>query len=238
MKNLKTQLLLGSVFFTIILSSCNKGTALDSSQTAPPSVSIYAPSNEQQFNEGDTVWINASINSEEALHDFSLQIFNITENREVYLYNGHSHGQSNNLNIQFIPAVNMDAVMQITITTLDHNGNLNKRKSIFKVKNVNLLPVPIIQITSPNLSSYSKGSLLRLTGAVSHTLGLKNVQITLLSNGMEVLKYTDYLMNQKTYSFDTSYQLNAAANSEFIFIVLATDTMNTTTQKTFNFLVK
>ncbi|MES2382849.1 MAG: hypothetical protein V4538_17510 [Bacteroidota bacterium] len=236
-QNIQKLLFISSIFIAFILSACSKSETKESTEVPAPTVNFIKPAKEQQFNEYDSIWVLINISAEDDLHDYSIRIDNITENTEAHVYNGHSHGNSATANLLFIPTVSVDAIMQITVTTLDHNGNINKKTSLFKVKNSNALPTPFINITSPSLSTYNNGSTIKLTGSIGHVTSLKIAQITLTKNGVEVLKYAPLVNGLKNYLFDTTYQINVTQNSDFIVSVTATDSVNITASKTYNFNV-
>lgn len=236
-KKIKSLLFTSSIFIAFILSACSKSETKASTETPAPTVKFIRPVNEQQFNEYDSIWILINISSDDDIHDYSIHIDNITENTQALLYNGHSHGNSATNNLLFIPIVNTDAIMQITVTTLDHNGNINKKTSLFKVKNSNALPAPAISITSPSLPSYNNGNTIKISGSISHVSSLKSTQIILLNNGTEVFKYIPVVRGLKNYLFDTTYQVNVTQNSDFILSITATDSLDIRANKTFNFNV-
>lgn len=238
MKHTIQQLLvMSSICMAFMLSACNKEEAKDSTAVPAPIVKFIKPASEQQFNEYDSIWVLINISSDDDIHDYSIHIDNITENKEAFVYNGHSHGNSATTNLLFIPEVNTDAIMQITVTTLDHNGNINKKTSLFIVKNSTILPAPFISIISPSLPSYNNGNTVKLTASVNHITGLKSAQITLSNNGVEVLRYAPEVTGLKNYLFDTVYHLNVTQNSSFTVSVTATDSMDITGNKTYNFNV-
>ncbi len=233
-KHIYKPVILGLISITALFSACRKDS--EAGEKAPQ-VSFVSPVASQMYLEGDTLWIRANISSEDDLHDYSIKVKNNTENNEAFVYNGHAHDKVFTTNLYFIPSVAADAHMTLTVTTTDHNGATTSKSVDFTVKNTTAATKPQITITSPNMAMYSNHITLPLKGSISHDKNLKSVVVQLTQNLSEVLNISKADLSSPTYHFDSSYQVNVTANSDFKLTITATDKDNMVETKSFDFHV-
>lgn len=234
-----TRTLFNSIIYSLIVGmtviGCQKDNTIEN--TAPPQIDFISPSKGQSFTEDDTIYLKVNISSAVELHDYMLELKNVTENKTVYTYNGHSDGKSASINEYYIPYVSKDADMQMVLTTLDHNGNKSVQTSTFKIKNTKEEIKPEIVIISPNSAECDNNSALHIQLGVNHSLPLKELHIKLNKNGIAVMDFFPNVAQLKSFLLDTTYQIKVDAYSDFELQVTATDTSNIKSEKAFDFHV-
>lgn len=220
----------------LVFNACKK----DNETTEPehePVVSFISPVQSQVADEKDTLWIRVNISSEDDLHEYLVEVKNTGTSQVVYSYEGHSHNKSVSTNLYFMPDVSEDAGMQLTVTTLDHNGNKSSRSITFSVKNTVASVLPSITISSPSAAMYDNGETISLKGLVSHIRELKEVKVELTQNNTTVFSYSPVVTGLDSMIFDTSYLINSPAYSDFEVVVTASDVNNNRSVKTHAFHV-
>ncbi len=233
MKNnyIKIGVALGLLLF---LFACNKDEHITSDK---PTVTFVTPSNNKVFAESDTVFLKIKIEAINEIHDYSIQVMNLTEGTESYIYYGHSDKNIAFADVNFIPNVNMDADMQIIVTTLNHNGEKYISTQNFKVLNTIKNTKPTIEILSPTDMSFNNGDILNVKASVSHVDFLEKAFLILLQNNDTILNLKPNVIGLKNYTFDASYTINITADANFNLMVGVTDTNKISNLKTTNFHV-
>jgi hypothetical protein len=224
-----------STLLIISIIGCQKDNNIEN--TSPPQIDFISPSKGQNFTEDDTIYLRVNIISAVELHDYMLEVKNVTENKAVYTYNGHSDGKTASINEYYIPYVSKDADMQLVLTTLDHNGNKSVQTSEFKIKNTKEELKPEIIIISPSTAECDNNSSLHIQLGVNHTLLLKECHVKLTKNGSAVMDFFPNVAHMKSYLLDTTYQIKVDAYADFLLQVSATDTNNIIAEKSIDFHV-
>lgn len=219
----------------LLFSSCKKDAAAHDPKE--PVINVTAPAAQQVFEESDTIWIAVGIRSEDNLHEYSITVKNITENSTAYTYNGHTDEKSADVRTYFLPNIMRDADMELTVTTLDHNGVKSSKSMTFKVLNTIAAAKPVITLTSPDAGMYTNGTHLRISGTIVHLANLRSVRVTLEQNNMTVLDYTPDVTGKMTYTIDTAYQINVNGYAGYSLTVVAGDMNNQVESKSFDFHV-
>ncbi|MFY7733055.1 MAG: hypothetical protein ACOVSR_06190 [Bacteroidia bacterium] len=221
------------VLFLLIIA-CNKDVHITSDI---PKVTFVTPSINKVFTESDTVFLQIKIEAINEIHDYSIQVMNLTEGTESYMCYGHSDKNVALTEVNFIPNVNMDAEMQIVVTTLNHNGEKYISTQNFKVLNTIKNTKPTIEILSPTDMSFNNGDILNVKASIRHIDFLENVFLILLQNNDTILNLRPNVIGLKNYTFDTSYTINITADANFNLMVGVTDTNEISNLKTTNFHV-
>jgi len=228
---IKIEVALGLLLF---IFACNKDKHITSDI---PTVTFVTPSINKVFTESDTVFLQIKIEAINEIHDYSVQVMNITEGTESYMYYGHSDKNIALAEVNFIPNVNMDAEMQIIVTTLNHNGEKYVRTQNFKVLNTIKNTKPTVEILSPTDMSFNNGDILNIKAAIRHVDFLEKAFLILLQNNDTILNLKPNVIGLKNYTFDTSYTINITADANFNLMVGVTDTNEIYNLKTTNFHV-
>ena len=202
-----------------------------------PKVTFVTPSINKVFTESDTVFLQIKIEAINEIHDYSVQVMNLTEGTESYLYYGHSDKNVALAEVNFIPNVNMDAEMQIIVTTLNHNGEKYVTTQNFKVLNTIKNTKPTIEILSPTDMSFNNGDILNIKASIRHVDFLEKAFLILLQNNDTILNLKPNVIGLKDYTFDTTYAINITADANFNLMVGVTDTNEISNLKTTNFHV-
>lgn len=221
------------VLFLLIIA-CNKDVHITSDI---PTVTFVSPSNNKVFIESDIVVIKIKIEAINEIHDYSVQVMNLTEGTESYMYYGHSDKNMALTEVNFIPNVNIDAEMQIIVTTLNHNGEKFITTQNFKVLNTIKNTKPTIEILSPTDMSFNNGDILNIKASIRHFDVLEKAFLILLQNNDTILNLKPNVIGLKNYTFDTSYFINISADANFNLMVGVTDTNKISNLKTVNFHV-
>jgi hypothetical protein len=230
-----------TIFYSILYSAiliiigCQKDSTIEN--TSPPQVDFISPSKGQSFTEDDTIYLKVNISSSVELHDYMLELKNVTDNKTVYTFNGHSDGKSASINEYYIPYVSKDADMLMVLTTLDHDGNKSVQTSAFKIKNTKEELKPEIVIISPSSAECDNNSALHIQLGVNHSLFLKECHVKLSKNGTAVMNFFPNVAHLKSFLLDTTYQIKVDAYSDFELLVTAIDTSNIRAEKAFDFHV-
>lgn len=208
------------ISFLFILQACKKDNL---TKYQAPVVEFISPVHAQEYQESDTLWVRLNLSSQDDLHEFTVKIQNVTENKEAFTYNGHSHNRTADLNLFFMPNVNEDADMKLTVIMFDHNGNQSSNNIMFKIKNTIVATRPEITIYSPNQAEYHDGNLVQLSGLVKHIDDLKTVSITLVREGIiEMDLAPEIKKGVKKFDFDTSVVVTSSSHAQYMLVVHAT----------------
>lgn len=222
----------------ILLNGCKKDDSDTHGETShEPVITFISPVQAYVADEKDTLWIRVGISSADDLHEYKIEVKNLTTQAVAYSYDGHSHDQSVTTALYFLPDVDEDSDMQLTVTTLDHSGNSFSKSITFKINNTVEAVKPNITILSPDQEMYNNGDILSLKGSVSHSKALKEVKTELTRNGDVVFSYLPAIHGTDSVVFDTTYIIEALTHSDFEFKVTATDVDNHTAVKTHAFHV-
>jgi hypothetical protein len=209
-------------FLTIIAStvvSCRK----DDETHGQTTVAILSPAAGIALNEQDTVWIKAELSSEDNLHEFSVSVKNLSDGTNAYTYNGHSHDKQASVNVYYLPSVDADSDMELTVTAMDHNGNKVSKTVVFRVLNTIAALRPVVTITSPAQEMFDNGAVVSLKGTVQHTINLAEARVTLQQNGVTVLACDLDAAGKPSCSFDTTYRIDITQSATFSLSVVAKD---------------
>lgn len=228
---IKIEIALGLLLF---IFACNKDKHITSDI---PTVTFVTPSINKVFTESDTVFLQIKIEAINEIHDYSIQVMNLTEGAESYMYYGHSDEKMALADINFIPNVIMDAEMQIIVTTLNHNGEKFITTQNFKVLNTIKNTKPTVEILSPTDMSFNNGDILNVKASIRHIDFLEKAFLILLQNNDTILNLKPNVIGLKNYTFDTSYTINITADANFNLMVGVTDTNEISNLKTTNFHV-
>ncbi len=228
---IKIEIALGLLLF---IFACNKDKHITSDI---PTVTFVTPSINKVFTESDTVFLQIKIEAINEIHDYSIQVMNLTEGTESYMYYGHSDEKMALADINFIPNVIMDAEMQIIVTTLNHNGEKFITTQNFKVLNTIKNTKPTVEILSPTDMSFNNGDILNVKASIRHIDFLEKAFLILLQNNDTILNLKPNVIGLKNYTFDTSYTINITADANFNLMVGVTDTNEISNLKTTNFHV-
>ncbi|MCU0442486.1 MAG: hypothetical protein MUE96_08815 [Bacteroidia bacterium] len=204
-----------------------------------PTVSFINPTEGATYNEGDTLWLRVNMKSEEDLHDYSLEVKNLTTGATEYTYGGHSHNKELTTALSYVPNVDATSVMQLIVINKDHDGNEQQRKAVnFTINNVSNTQIPKINLLSPTANShFHNGSKMRIRGNFEHNSNLKEASIVLKKNGSVVLDYSPVLSSTKTYAFDTTHTINTSGHSDYDLVITVKDHDNNTNSRTMSFHV-
>ncbi|MES2689770.1 MAG: hypothetical protein V4658_05165 [Bacteroidota bacterium] len=229
--------IIGTLFLVIFaLASCKKEETA-ATQEHEPTIRFLSPTPSQLLNEDDTLWIRIGITSDDDLHEYLVQVRDITADKIVYTYEGHSHDKSADINVYMMPDVAMDTEMELIVTTLDHNSNKSSKSISFKVINTVKPAKPSITLLSPNAGMYDDGEKLSLKGFVTHTRNLRSVNIQLLQNNIQVFSFRPAINKPDSVGFDTVYTINSPAYSDFELVITAIDVDENSAVKTHLFHV-
>ncbi|TAE86633.1 MAG: hypothetical protein EAY81_05345 [Bacteroidetes bacterium] len=204
-----------------------------------PIVTFINPTEGATYNEGDTLWLRVNMKSEEDLHDYSLEVKNLTTGNTAYSYNGHSHNKELTTALSFIPRVNETSAMQFSVINKDHDGNIQQQQMVkFTVTNVSNADGPSINLLSPTSSSqFQNGSVMRIRGDFAHNSTLKEANITLRKDGSTIINYSPLVNGINTYSFDTSHKIQTTGHSDYDLVITVKDQNNNANTRTLSFHV-
>ena len=127
MKNINIYLviLLG---FGALITACKK----EHEHTNESTITIANPLAGTIYNQGDTVFINATITAAEAMHGWEIKLKNKTADVEVFSDEEHAHAATYSIAGYWVNNVTADSDMELEITaTIDHDGNTANKKVDF-----------------------------------------------------------------------------------------------------------
>lgn len=204
-----------------------------------PTVTFINPTEGATYNEGDTLWLRVNMKSEEDLHDYSLEIKNMTTGKTEYSYGGHSHNKELTTALSYVPNVDATSAMQLIVVNKDHDGNEQQRKAInFTVNNVSNTQIPKINMISPTATTnFVNGSRMRIYGNFEHNANLKEASIVLKKDGVTIIDYRPSLGSVKTHAFDTSHTIQTAGHSDYDLTISVKDHDNNANTRTMSFHV-
>ncbi len=211
------QLLFLSLMLTQI--ACNKDEATTESQVK---VTFTNPTNAAIYKESDTLWVTVQLSSDEGLHDFIVQLKNLTETTTAYTYNGHSHENNATVTFYYLPNINADAQMELSVLTLDHNGVQKKDAIVFTILNNVLARKPMINILSPTNFSFVNGDTVKISAAVHHNLDLAKAELVFKANGHPLFTLQPDITGTSAI-FDTAYIIQINSMTDFEITLSATD---------------
>ena len=211
------QLLFLSFAFTQI--ACSKDEATAESQIK---VTFTNPINGATYKESDTLWVTVQLSSDEGLHDFIVQLNNLTDTTIAYTHNGHSHEKNATVTFYYLPNINADAQMELSVLTLDHNGAQKKDAIVFRILNDVLARKPLINILSPTNFSFANGDSVKINAVVNHNLNLQNAELVLKANGQPLFTLLPKITGT-TAIFDTAYVIHINNMTDFEITISATD---------------
>lgn len=226
-----------SIFSLVLLSACAKHDHVsDHSET---SINIRKPASEQVFSETDTIWPEVLFQNEDELHEYRIVVKNTTENKDVFVYNGHSHDKEALFSgTSFLADVQQDSRLTLTAEAMDHNGTATSKSVTFTVKNTLALRQPQVEITSPVSGMYNNKTTIALKGKVEHTAALKQVLIVLQQDGSPILVSRPVLpANTSSFAYDSTFAIDVATHADFSWMITATDVNDVSQSKTVSFHV-
>jgi len=224
-----------SAFF--VLTGCKKDDHVNDDDHAEPTITFQSPTQGAILNETDTLWLRVNLVSEDDLHDYILEVTKVADGVSVYKYDGHSHNKSVATNLYFMPNVDADTEMKLSVKTLDHNGKASERSITFTVLNTQQTNKPAINIISPNSGMANNGQILNIKGNITHDKNLKSARIWLTQNNTIVMDYTKNNIASNTFAFDTTHVINATTHSDYVLTISGTDVNEVEASKTFSFHV-
>lgn len=211
------QLLFLYLMFT--LTGCSKDTKTTESQIK---VSFTNPANGAVYKESDTLWFTVQLSSIDGLHDFVVQLTNLTESTTAYTHNGHSHENKATVTFYYLPNINADAQMELSVLTLDHNGVQKKDAIVFTILNTVLARKPSIDIVSPTSFSFVNGDSVKIRAVVNHNANIQKAELILTAGGKPLFTLLPKT-NGTTALFDTTYVIRINVMTDFEMTVSATD---------------
>lgn len=226
-----------SIISAIFLSACAKHDHVaDHSETR---ITIRKPASEQVFSETDTIWPEVLFQNEDELHEYRIVVKNTTENKDVFVYNGHSHEQVALFSgASFLADVQQDSRLTLTAEAMDHNGTATSKSVSFTVKNTLAIRQPQVEITSPVSGMYNNKTTIALKGKVEHTTPLKQVLIVLQQDGTSIIVSKPSLpANTSSFVYDSTFAIDVATHADFSFMITATDVNDVSQSKTVSFHV-
>jgi len=115
---------------TVFVSSCKKEE--DDHHDVPATIEIAAPLATGMYNQGDTVFINATVTAEAAMHGWELHLRKKADQTEVFAADAHDHAATYNISEYWINNVTSDTQMELEVmATIDHDGNTANKKVEF-----------------------------------------------------------------------------------------------------------
>jgi hypothetical protein len=100
-----------------IFAGCKKS----SPDTEPPTITLNWPANNQVFNAGDSVHVNASISDNDQIHEVHLYVTNLATNNLLVHFEEHLDAGSFLLDKGFVAQAGV--TYKIEIDANDHSGN-------------------------------------------------------------------------------------------------------------------
>jgi len=233
----KQQPILLAILTAFTLNGC-KHDDHDHSDSKP-AIRFISPAEGASYNEGDTLWLRVNMKSEEDLHDYSLEVKNITDGISEYLYNGHSHNKELTTALSFIPRVNANSTMQLVVINKDHDGKVQQQTlTTFTVNNVSNTQIPVINLISPTpTANFQNGSTMRIQGNFTHNNKLKEANILLKKDGVTVLNYTPIMGSVQLFSFDTLHRIQTTGHADYDLTITVKDMDNNNNSRTMSFHV-
>jgi hypothetical protein len=227
---------------SLTFSACNDDDNDDDDQKhahKKPKVTFINPTEGASFNEGDTIMLRVNMKSEDYLHDYSLEIKNMTTGNTEYSYGGHSHNKEVTTALSFIPNVDATSPMQLVVVNKDHDGNEQLRSAVnFTVNNVSNVQIPKINLISPTATAhFHNGSLMRIRGNFEHNANLKEASIVLKKDGVTLIDYKPTLGSVSTYAFDTAHTIQTSGHSDYDLTISVKDHNNNANSRTMSFHV-
>lgn len=231
LNNIKTLIILLLNFS--IFSSCKDNHEHDDETVT---VQIVSPAANTTHNEKDTLWIKVNLSTTTELHEYLIEIKNLTTDSVVYKYEGHSHQKSVSTNLWWLPQVSSNSAMQLIVTTLNHNGEKQITTSNFQVIN-QVENGPTITLTKPTGDEMPvNGSVIDIVGHIETANTLQTAMIVVTKNGetTPVFSFSIPVNGLKHVQFDTSYTINTggAHHLEYAFSVNAEDNKQLKSSKT------
>lgn len=119
----------------IMLASTGIGCqkSVDSTPSADEvSISISSPAEQQVYSKGDTILINAEINSGKMLHGY---IVTITDESGAMFFEAEGHSHSGTIQVKELWVNTLDVASDLTLevtAVLDHNQLLKNAKTAFR----------------------------------------------------------------------------------------------------------
>jgi len=123
-----------SVLFNLFLTACSKSESKQ--DTEGPEITIYQPSIEDNYLNGDTLRVLAAISDNDELHDISANIVRVNKgvSEEVWVLESHSHLETYDLFGWYVIEVEDEYnEFELSISASDHNGNVSTKKFEFQV---------------------------------------------------------------------------------------------------------
>lgn len=117
-----------------LITSCKKDDDHDNDPTAD--IVIASPTAGQEFMGGDTVHINATITSANAMHGWELHLRKVSDQTEVYTNDAHDHAATYTIADTWVNTLTEHTELQLQIiATLDHDGH-----TATKTVNIHCMP--------------------------------------------------------------------------------------------------
>lgn len=112
----------------VFLSSC-KDEDHDENNAV---IEISAPLAGSMYNNGDTVFLNATVTAEEAMHGWELYIRKKTDQTQIFTADAHDHAATYTIAEYWVNDVTQDTEMELEIiATIDHDGTTVNKKVDF-----------------------------------------------------------------------------------------------------------
>ncbi|MCG9912279.1 MAG: hypothetical protein MH137_13375 [Flavobacteriales bacterium] len=125
---MKNSIIVSSIFFSILvmgLSACKEKHDHDNTAT----ITVSKPIENAQFHHGDTVFINAVITAESAMHGWEVQIRKKSDLSVVFEQDAHDHAATFNINTYWVN--NLGSAhndMELVVTAeINHDGNTESK---------------------------------------------------------------------------------------------------------------
>lgn len=93
---------------------------------------VSEPAASSSYQPNDTVWISAGIKSQKAMHDYYIEINDMTAMKRVFLGHGHVHTEGMvHVDTFWVNQVMQPSVMEMVISASDHEGGYHRDTTLF-----------------------------------------------------------------------------------------------------------
>lgn len=127
--------ILWSLFNFVFLSACKKDA--DSANPVLPTVTfqVNQPIDNQIYNVGDTIKINATITSSADLHGWGLAITRKGDDSLCYSWVNHYHTSSYSIDQRWVNTLNQDTTLMLSVdAAINHSGDVVSKKIQLKIR--------------------------------------------------------------------------------------------------------
>lgn len=116
---MKKYLILSAAILASAFTSCKK----EDEHATEATITINTPAANMMYDYGDTVFVNATISADEAMHGWMLGFTDESSN-ELFMVDAHEHAATYNVDTFWVNNVTATTHVTVKLTaTVDHDGN-------------------------------------------------------------------------------------------------------------------